>query len=126
MTEQTTPEQARIRAHECDHQYPYNSIAAEMLRSLAGQVEALTAAQNKCGFGPGCLYKDALIDSLTEERDAALKLAADRLVDVERYQWLRSRVPGGTYRVIGVIYSDGGAGVDAAIDAAMQAAKEAQ
>lgn len=41
--------------------------------------------------------------------------------DAERYHWLRSRVPGGAYRIMGVIYSDGGAGVDAAIDAAMAA-----
>ena len=38
--------------------------------------------------------------------------------DAARYQWLRSRVPGGTYRIMGVIYSEGGCGVDAAIDAA--------
>ncbi len=116
-------------------------------KDLVHQVEALVASQNKCGSGAGCLYKEALIDSLTEERDAlartkasdqaayiamrdqrdeALKLAADRLVDSERYRWLRGRVPGGTYRVIGVIYSEGGSGVDAAIDAAMQAEKEAR
>lgn len=39
--------------------------------------------------------------------------------DAERYHWLRSRVPGGTYRIMGVIYSEGGEGIDAAIDAAM-------
>ena len=41
------------------------------------------------------------------------------LADAERYRWLRARIPGGTYRVMGVIYSEGGPGVDAAIDAAM-------
>ena len=42
----------------------------------------------------------------------------------ERYRWLRSRIPGSAYRVAGVIYSEGGAGVDSAIDAAMiEAAK---
>ena len=47
-----------------------------------------------------------------EELDALRK-------DAERYRWLRARIPGGTYRVMGVIYSEGGPGVDAAIDAAM-------
>jgi len=41
--------------------------------------------------------------------------------DAERYRWLRSRIPGSTYRIMGVIYSEGGAGVDAAVDAAMVA-----
>lgn len=48
---------------------------------------------------------------LMAERDA-LKL------DAERYRWLRSRLPGSTYRIAGVIYSEGGSGVDEAIDAA--------
>ena len=48
----------------------------------------------------------------TEEAEALRK-------DAERYRWLRGRLPGGTYRIEGVIYSDGGSGVDAAIDAAM-------
>lgn len=47
---------------------------------------------------------------LISERDA-LK------ADAERYQWLRARLPGSAYRIAGVIYSDGGEGVDAAIDA---------
>ena len=44
--------------------------------------------------------------------------------DAERYRWLRGRLPGSAYRIAGVIYSEGGDGVDAAIDAAM-AAREA-
>lgn len=44
--------------------------------------------------------------------------------DAERYRWLRGRLPGSAYRIAGVIYSEGGPGVDAAIDAAMTA-KEA-
>ena len=44
---------------------------------------------------------------------------AETKQDVARYHWLRSRVPGGAYRIMGVIYSEGGSGVDAAIDAAM-------
>lgn len=44
--------------------------------------------------------------------------------DAERYRWLRGRLPGSAYRIAGVIYSEGGDGVDAAVDAAM-ATKEA-
>ena len=40
--------------------------------------------------------------------------------DASRYQWLRSRVPGGDFRVAGIVYSEGGEVVDAGIDAAMQ------
>ena len=43
--------------------------------------------------------------------------------DAERYRWLRSRIPGATYRIMGVIYSEGGDGVDYAIDAAMMSHK---
>jgi hypothetical protein len=39
--------------------------------------------------------------------------------NTERYQWLRSRVPGSTYRVMGIIYIEGGEGVDAGIDTAI-------
>jgi hypothetical protein len=46
--------------------------------------------------------------------------------DAERYRWIRGRVPGGTYRIMGVIYSEGGEGVDAAIDAAMSSNAIAQ
>jgi hypothetical protein len=49
---------------------------------------------------------------------AALRAALD---DAERYQWLRRRTPGSAYRVMGIIYSEGGASVDAAIDAAIKA-----
>ena len=41
--------------------------------------------------------------------------------DARRYRWLRSRIPGSTYRIAGVIYSEGGPGVDTAIDAAIAA-----
>jgi hypothetical protein len=44
--------------------------------------------------------------------------------DAERYRWLRSRVPGSAYRIIGVIYSDGGEGIDRAIDAAIAAERK--
>lgn len=45
--------------------------------------------------------------------------------DAARYRWLRGRLPGAAYRIAGVIYSEGGAGVDAAVDAA-RAARAAQ
>lgn len=50
------------------------------------------------------------IARLTTERDS-LK------ADAARYRWLRSRRPGSAYRIEGVIYSEGGEGVDTAIDA---------
>ena len=38
--------------------------------------------------------------------------------DAERYRWLRNRIPGSAYRIAGIIYSEGGVGVDAGIDKA--------
>lgn len=55
-------------------------------------------------------------DKLRTQNQALVK-------DANRYQWLRSRVPGGTYRIMGVIYSEGGSGVDAAIDSAIAQAE---
>ncbi len=133
--------------------------AEQVIVSLAAKVETLTASQNKCGSGAGCLYKEALIDSLTEERDAlartkasdqaayiamrdqrdeALKLAADRLVDAERLDWVLAhrnhRVQGNDARGWYVMDCSNGLTFvvrDAktsrlAIDAAMQSAKEAR
>jgi len=51
------------------------------------------------------------LEALRAERDAAV-------ADAQRYRWLRARMPGSAYRIAGVIYSEGGSGVDAAIDAA--------
>lgn len=45
--------------------------------------------------------------------------------DAERYRWLRNRIPGSAYRIAGIIYSEGGAGVDAGIDAARKGEGEA-
>lgn len=57
--------------------------------------------------------------------DAALQAEIESMrKDVERYRWLRSRMPGAAYRVEGIIYSQGGSGVDAGIDTAI--AKEKQ
>ena len=62
--------------------------------------------------------RDAVPALLAE--NAALAAEVERLrKDAARYQWLRSRLPGSAYRIAGVIYSEGGEGVDAAIDAAM-------
>lgn len=63
------------------------------------------------------LYSQATITALQAEIEALRK-------DVERYRWLRSRMPGAAYRVEGIIYSQGGSGVDAGVDAAI--AKEKQ
>ena len=37
---------------------------------IAGKFEAARARQNECGSGAGCLYKDAVVDSLTEQLEA--------------------------------------------------------
>ena len=50
---------------------------------------------------------------------AALAVPDDVMRDAERYLWLRSRIRGNEYRNMGVIYSEGGEGINAAIDAAM-------
>ena len=55
----------------------------------------------------------ATILSLLDELEACRK-------DAARYRWLRGRLPGAAYRVAGVIYSEGGQGVDQSIDAAME------
>ena len=58
-------------------------------------------------------------------KNAALQAEIEAMrKDAERYKWLRSRMPGAAYRVEGIIYSQGGSGVDAGIDAAI--AKEKQ
>ena len=45
--------------------------------------------------------------------ESVAQMAADALrADAERYLWLRSRLPGSAYRIAGVLYSEGGAGVD--------------
>lgn len=102
------------------------SNGAAALRSLADQVEYLTSDRDvwKARAEHAYLerdqwevdYNEARLDRelLIRERDA-LK------ADAARYQWLRARLPGSAYRIAGVIYSEGGAGVDAAIDAARAA-----
>ena len=69
------------------------------------------------GFDRGYLVRTREVTALQAEIEALRK-------DAERYAWLRSRMPGAAYRVEGIIYSQGGSGVDAGIDAAI--AKEKQ
>ena len=68
-------------------------------------------------FDHGMVEVAKVADVEARER-ILMALIAELEADAERYRWLRSRVPGGAYRIMGVIYSEGGAGVDAAIDAA--------
>jgi len=49
--------------------------------ALLDEIDRLTAERDTCGSGAGCLHKDALIESLTAERDALR-------TDAQRYQWL--------------------------------------
>ena len=57
---------------------------------------------------------------MNELNKAELRMLAEACrKDAERYRWLRGRLPGSAYRIAGVIYSEGGHGVDVAIDAAM-------
>lgn len=85
--------------------------AADLLRSQAAEIEALRAANER--FGKRQEWWNERMFSLAQERN-------ELLADAERYRWLRARIPGSDYRIMGVIYSEGGAGVDAAIDAARQ------
>ena len=64
---------------------------------------------------PGVTYMD-----LPDGGDVSIPEQIRRMAkDAERYSWLRVRLPGSAYRIAGVIYSEGGQGVDVAIDAAM-------
>ena len=51
---------------------------------------------------------------------AVAELGESEAKDAARYQWLKSRLPRSAYRINGMIYFEGGAGFDAAIDEAMQ------
>lgn len=81
---------------------------------LRQEVERLWAE-----LGQLTAYSDALNERCIADAAEIGRLRAD----AERYRWLRNRLPGSAYRIAGVIYSEGGAGVDAAIDAAMAADK---
>lgn len=86
-------------------------MISDALRSLAGQVEALTAELNNVG-----LPKLARCPACTEELPM---LQCDQLTqDAKRYRWLRNRMPGQAYRVAGIIYGEISE-VDKQIDAAI-------
>ena len=83
-------------------------------KSLAVKFGYLDAKNVVCQEVAGMLRSQA---ARITELEAQL---ADAQKDAARYQWLRSRVAGGDYRVMGIIYSEGGECVDAGIDTAMQ------
>lgn len=76
----TTPQEAR----ELAEHYADTSLAKSTLRSLASQVEALTAELNNVG-----LPKLAMCPACMEE---VSMLQCDQLTqDAKRYRWLRSQ-----------------------------------
>ena len=86
-----------------------------------GDYDAVTAELGE--LKDSMAFRSSRIGRVEAERDQ-LRAEVERLrKDAARYQWLRGRLPGSAYRIAGVIYSEGGEGVDAAIEAAM-AAKE--
>lgn len=90
--------------------------AATLLLSLADADESMPRVEWRVEGGVEVdvvKRSDALAPLAAKDAEIAALRA-----DAERYRWLRGRVPGGTYRIMGVIYSEGGSGVDAAIDAA--------
>lgn len=97
--------------------------AAVLLRSQAAEIEALKQTLydeldanlrlRELGGAKPDEPMTTFLERVFAEREALR-------ADAERLEWLRARIPGGTYRIMGVIYSEGGAGVDAAIDAARQ------
>lgn len=106
---------------------PVTSISDELLAEIEA---AFLEGWNESGEGWNAEYPCstssqnqialAAIEFTQNERVSTLITrlrAAER--DAGRYRWLRDRVPGSAYRIAGVIYSEGGAGVDTAIDAAM-------
>ena len=62
-----------------------DAITPEVALELLDTIDCLTAERDKCGSGPGCLYKDALIDSLTADRNSWQKQASDRVDDAVRF-----------------------------------------
>lgn len=130
MTTPTTPEQAREIADDMyfadPHEWP--TRARKTILSLAAQVEALTAERD------AALASEAVYRGLCEEAKPMLEkntqYKAERLVDAERYQWLRY---GDNDEIViqhGPVAPDyhwlpRNERLDAMIDAARQAAKDA-
>ena len=97
--------------------------AQSAIRALADERDSLRAEvavlQMACSRWERALEHGAdRIRNAESERDSLRAQVEALRADAERYRWLRSRIPGGTYRIMGAIYSEGGDGVDAAIDAA--------
>lgn len=78
-------------------------------------------AQNAALLAMVADLRIALGDDGKRMQPELVEYARELRANAARYEWLRSRLPGSTYRIAGVIYSEGGAGVDAAIDAAAKA-----
>lgn len=125
-----TPEQAR--ALSCSlNGYVFHADIAIYLRSLANQVESLTAERSKAEEANVEWMLHAGV--LRSQRDTALALAAERLVDAERYQWLTNNCGFGIRRngvtELTVAFHkdqpDSIHDLGAAIDAARQSAKDA-
>ena len=88
------------------------SAMRTLIASLEGQLMHYRSKQAEA---------DEAVRTLDSERAANATLTAELAEckeDAERYRWLRNRIPGSAYRIAGIIYSEGGAGVDAGIDAA--------
>ena len=104
----TTPQEAR----ELAEHYADTSLAKSTLRSLASQVEALTAENAQIRELMNMYNLGGWTDSLTlmQERDSYKK-------DAERYRWLRA----GNYSIAlsCSILNDTPHGIDKTIDAAI-------
>ncbi|MCY1462323.1 hypothetical protein D3C76_932060 [compost metagenome] len=81
-------------------------------RAQGLQVEFDHLKAENAGLKTGYEAYEQVVQGLRAEVEALRK-------DAERYWWLRSRLPGSAYRIAGVIYSEGGCGIDAGIDAAV-------
>ena len=108
---------------ECDRLQAERDAALAELEALRIQVGTLTEWYSNAlnviaevtAAIPGVTYMD-----LPDGGDVWIPEQIRRMAkDAERYRWLRVRLPGSAYRIAGVIYSEGGQGVDVAIDAAM-------
>lgn len=111
-----------------DHHYTVESIQARIaqLRRFADPEQSTQAEWDNLDWRGFCnttrhimsgLY--AAIEPVRTTPPADAGAAIQDAKDAQRYRWLRSRLPGSAYRIAGVIYSEGGDGVDAAIDTAM-------
>ena len=85
-------------------------------RRLARELESIFVSEDVSAVKSRAIA--AMLRALADENERMRAQVEALRADAERYRWLRSRIPGGTYRIMGVIYSEGGDGVDAAIDAA--------